>query len=54
VDSVKKQIDAVSAQKQKADVYLNYTQIVAPTNGIVDKRTALQGEFVNAGKPSSR
>ena len=50
VDSVKKQIDAVSAQKQKADVYLNYTQIVAPTNGIVDKRIALQGEFVNAGQ----
>ncbi|MGA2245002.1 MAG: efflux RND transporter periplasmic adaptor subunit [Verrucomicrobiota bacterium] len=50
VDSVTKQIEAVAAQKDKAEVYLNYTRIVAPTNGIVDKRTALQGEFVNPGQ----
>jgi RND family efflux transporter MFP subunit len=50
VESVTKQIQAVTAQKQKAQVYLNYTQITAPTNGIVDTRTALQGEFVNPGQ----
>ena len=50
VESVTRQIDAASAQKQKADVYLTYTRIVAPTNAIVDKRTALQGEFVNPGQ----
>jgi RND family efflux transporter MFP subunit len=50
VDSVKQQIAAVGAQKEKAEVYLTYTKIVAPTNGIVDTRAALQGEFVNAGQ----
>ena len=50
VDAVKQQIDAAAAQKQKAQVYLNYTKIFAPTNGIVDTRAALQGEVVNAGQ----
>jgi HlyD family secretion protein len=50
VDSVKKQIQAASAQKEKAKVYLNYTKIFAPTNGIVDTRAALQGEVVNPGQ----
>jgi RND family efflux transporter MFP subunit len=50
VDSVKQQIAAVGAQKQKAEVYLNYTKISAPTNGIVGTRAALQGEFVNPGQ----
>ena len=50
VDSVRQQIDAVAAQKQKAEVYLQYTKIVAPVSGIVDTRAALQGEVVNAGQ----
>jgi HlyD family secretion protein len=50
VEAAKKQIDAAAAQSQKAKVYLDYTKIVAPTNGIVDTRAALQGEVVNAGQ----
>ena len=50
VDSAKKQIQSVAAQKQKAEVYLDYTKIFAPTNGIVDTRAALQGEVVNPGQ----
>jgi HlyD family secretion protein len=50
VEAVTRQIEAIGAQKEKAEVYLSYTQIVAPTNGIVDKRTALPGEFVNPGQ----
>ncbi|HEX4350334.1 MAG TPA: efflux RND transporter periplasmic adaptor subunit [Verrucomicrobiae bacterium] len=50
VESVEKQIQGVNAQKDKAQVYLNYTEIYAPTNGIVDTRAALQGEVVNPGQ----
>ena len=50
VESVKRQIEGVAAQQEKAKVYLDYTQIVAPTNGIVDTRAALPGEVVNAGQ----
>jgi len=50
VESVKKQIQAAAAQKEKAKVYLNYTEILAPTNGIVDTRAALPGEVVNPGQ----
>ena len=50
VEAVQKQIEAVAAQKQKAEVYLKYTKILAPTNGIVDTRAALQGEVVNPGQ----
>jgi HlyD family secretion protein len=50
VESVTKQIQAVTAQKDKARIYLDYTEIRAPTNGIVDTRAALQGEVVNAGQ----
>jgi HlyD family secretion protein len=50
VESVKKQIQSAAAQKQKAEVYLDYTKIFAPTNGIVDTRVALQGEVVNPGQ----
>lgn len=51
VDAAKKQIQAAAAQSQKAKVYLDYTKIFAPTNGIVDTRVALQGEVVEAGQP---
>jgi len=50
VESVKKQIQAAEAQKNKAGIYLNYTKILAPTNGIVDTRAALPGEVVNPGQ----
>lgn len=50
VDAAKKQIQAAQAQSEKAKVYLDYTKIIAPTNGIVDTRAALQGEVVNAGQ----
>jgi RND family efflux transporter MFP subunit len=50
VESVSKQIQAAAAQKTKAGVYLGYTKIRAPTNGIVDTRAALQGEVVNPGQ----
>lgn len=44
------QAAAAEAQKQRADVRLGYTQIHAPTNGIIDLRAALQGEVVNPGQ----
>jgi RND family efflux transporter MFP subunit len=47
VDSVNKQTEAAAAQKEKAMVQLGYTKIVAPLDGIVDTRAALQGEVVN-------
>jgi RND family efflux transporter MFP subunit len=50
VDAAKKQITAAAAQSEKAKVYLDYTKIFAPTNGVVDTRAALQGEVVNAGQ----
>ena len=50
VQSVTKQIQAARAQQDKAKVFLGFTQIRAPTNGIVDTRAALQGEVVNAGQ----
>ncbi|HTR42947.1 MAG TPA: efflux RND transporter periplasmic adaptor subunit [Pseudomonadales bacterium] len=50
VDAAKKQITAAAAQSEKAKVYLNYTKIYGPTNGIVDTRAALQGEVVNVGQ----
>ena len=50
IESVSKQIAATTAQTQKANVYLDYTRIYAPTNGIVDTRVALPGEVVNPGQ----
>jgi HlyD family secretion protein len=41
---------AASAQAERALVQLDYTQIRAQTNGIVDVRAALQGEVVNPGQ----
>ena len=41
------QLEGASAQLQKASVQLGYTEIHSPINGIVDTRTALQGEVVN-------
>jgi HlyD family secretion protein len=41
---------AASAQAQRAQVQLDYTQIRAPSDGVVDVRAALQGEVVNPGQ----
>jgi HlyD family secretion protein len=51
VDSLNKLVEAASAQKDKSMVELGYTKIVAPLDGIVDTRAALQGEVVNSGQP---
>ena len=37
------------AQKEKAQVHLDYTEIRAPIDGVVDVRAALQGEVVEPG-----
>jgi HlyD family secretion protein len=50
VESMKQQTEAASAQKDKAAVQLGYTKILAPLDGIVDTRAALQGEVVNPGQ----
>jgi HlyD family secretion protein len=44
------QLAAAGAQKEKAKVHLDYTEIRAPIAGIVDVRAALPGEVVNAGQ----
>lgn len=50
VNAAKRQIEAAAAQSRKAKVYLDYTKILCPTNGIVDVRAALEGEVVIAGQ----
>ncbi|HEY4416386.1 MAG TPA: efflux RND transporter periplasmic adaptor subunit, partial [Verrucomicrobiae bacterium] len=50
IESAEKQIQAAGAQTAKALVYLDYTKIIAPTNGVVDTRAALPGEVVNPGQ----
>jgi len=40
-------LEAAKAQTEKADARLGHTEILAPINGIVDTRAALQGEVVN-------
>jgi HlyD family secretion protein len=44
------QLAAMGAQKEKAKVRLDYTEIRAPIDGIVDIRAALEGEVVSPGK----
>jgi len=50
LDASVHQLAAAGAQKEKAKVYLDYTEIRAPLDGIVDTRAALQGEIVNPGQ----
>jgi len=50
LDSLNKQLAAASAQKDKAQVHLDYTEIRAPIDGVVDVRAALIGEVVNPGQ----
>src|SRR5262249_27621496 len=45
------QLAAMGAQKEKAQVHLDYTEIRAPIAGVVDVRAALPGEVVVPGKP---
>lgn len=51
VAALERQTQAAAAQKDKAKVQLGYTEIHAPTNGIVDSRVALQGEVVSPTQP---
>ncbi|HEY2081334.1 MAG TPA: efflux RND transporter periplasmic adaptor subunit [Verrucomicrobiae bacterium] len=44
------QLAAAGAQKEKAQVQLDYTEIRSPLDAIVDTRAALQGEVVNPGQ----
>ena len=44
------QLAAVGDQKEKARVHLDYTEIRAPIDGIVDVRAARPGEVVGPGK----
>lgn len=45
------QLAAASAQRRKADVRLGYTEVHAPSDGIVDVRAAREGEVVTPGQP---
>jgi HlyD family secretion protein len=50
LESAKHQLAAAVAQKERAQVRLEYTQIRSPINGFVDVRGALEGEVVNPGQ----
>ncbi len=50
LEAERRQLAAVTAQKDKAKVRLGYTEIRAPIDGIVDVRAALQGEVVSPGQ----
>ena len=50
LEEARHQWAAAEAQKEKAQVRLDYTEIRAPISGIVDVRAALQGEVVNPGQ----
>lgn len=50
LEAARHQLAAAVAQKEKAQVRLNYTEIHAPISGLVDVRAALQGEVVNPGQ----
>ena len=50
LEGMNHQMAATAAQREKAKVRLDYTQIRAPKYGIVDVRSALQGEVVNPGQ----
>jgi len=44
-------LDAFKAQREKAKIHLDYTNVRAPIDGVVDVRAALQGEIVSPGQP---
>jgi HlyD family secretion protein len=41
---------AAAAQRTRADVRLKYTEINAPSDGVIDVRAVREGEFVNPGQ----
>jgi len=41
---------AAAAQRAKANVRLQYTEVTAPIAGIIDVRAVRQGEYVNPGQ----
>jgi HlyD family secretion protein len=49
LEASRRQLAAAGAQKEKAQVRLDYTEIHAPISGIVDVRAALPGEVVSPG-----
>lgn len=51
LEGMRQQFAAASAQSSKAKVHLDYTEVRAPIDGVVDIRAALQGEVVNPGQP---
>ena len=50
LEAARHQWAAAGAQKERAQVRLDYTEIQAPIPGIVDLRAALAGEVVNPGQ----
>jgi multidrug resistance efflux pump len=51
LEAERRQLAAAAAQAAKARTYLDYADIRAPIDGIVDVRAARQGEVVSAGQP---
>jgi multidrug resistance efflux pump len=51
VASVQQQMDSDQAKLAEAEVRIGYTRIVAPVDGVVTVRAALEGEVVNVGTP---
>jgi HlyD family secretion protein len=51
LEATRHQWAAANAQKDKARVKLDYTEIHAPISGVVDVRAALQGEVITPGQP---
>ncbi len=41
---------AAAAQRTRADVRLKYTEVKAPSDGVIDVRAVREGEFVNPGQ----
>jgi multidrug resistance efflux pump len=51
VAAVQQQMDSDQAKLDEAQVRIGYTRIVAPVDGVVTVRAALEGEVVNVGTP---
>ena len=49
--TAERQREVATAQRQRADVRLSYSEVHAPVAGIVDVRAAREGEVINAGQP---
>jgi multidrug resistance efflux pump len=51
VASVQQQMDSDQSKLDEAEVRIGYTRVVAPVDGVVTVRAALEGEVVNVGTP---